>query len=76
MGPVRTARFVKQIEANAKRWGVSEEEAERRFTDELPLKYVPSPEEIARVIVFLASSGAAYMTGTTVTVDGGITRGI
>ena len=76
MGPVRTARFVKQIQANAKRWGVSEEEAERRFTDELPLKYVPSPEEIARVIVFLASSGAAYMTGTTVTVDGGITRGI
>jgi 3-oxoacyl-[acyl-carrier protein] reductase len=76
MGPVRTARFVKQIRANAKRWGVGDEEAERRFTDELPLKYVPSPDEIARVIVFLASPASGYMTGTTVTVDGGITRGI
>jgi 3-oxoacyl-[acyl-carrier protein] reductase len=76
MGPVRTARFVKQIRANAERWGVSDEEAERRFTDELPLKYVPSPDEIAKVIVFLASSASGYMTGTTVTVDGGITRGI
>jgi NAD(P)-dependent dehydrogenase (short-subunit alcohol dehydrogenase family) len=31
---------------------------------------------VAGVIAFLASSRAAYMTGTTVTVDGGITRGI
>jgi 3-oxoacyl-[acyl-carrier protein] reductase len=76
MGPVRTARFVKQIRANAKRWGVNDEEAERRFTDDLPLGYVPTPEEVASVIVFLASPRAAYMTGTTVTVDGGITRGI
>jgi 3-oxoacyl-[acyl-carrier protein] reductase len=76
MGPVRTARFEKQIRANAERWGVGDEEAERRFTDELPLKYVPSPDEIAKVIVFLASPASGYMTGTTVTVDGGITRGI
>jgi NAD(P)-dependent dehydrogenase (short-subunit alcohol dehydrogenase family) len=76
MGPVRTARFVKQIAANARRWGISEEEAEQRFLDELPLGYVPSVEEIAGIIAFLASPRAAYMTGTTVTVDGGITRGI
>jgi NAD(P)-dependent dehydrogenase (short-subunit alcohol dehydrogenase family) len=76
MGPVRTARFVKQIAANARRWGISEEEAEQRFLDELPLGYVPSVEEIAGIIAFLASPRAAYMTGTSVTVDGGITRGI
>ena len=75
-GPVRTARFAKQIAANAQRWGVSEEEAEKRFIEETPLGYVPTTEEIAGVIVFLASPRAAYMTGTTVTVDGGITRGI
>jgi 3-oxoacyl-[acyl-carrier protein] reductase len=76
IGPVRTARFVKQIHANAERWGVSDAAAERRFVDELPLKYVPTPEDVANVVVFLASNRAAYMTGTTVTVDGGITRGI
>ena len=57
MGPVRTARFVKQIHANAVRWGIGDEEAEKRFTDELPLGYVPTPEELADVIVFLASRG-------------------
>ena len=75
-GPVRTARFIKQVTANAELWGVDFEEAEKRFTDETPLGYIPTQEEIAGVIVFLASERAAYMTGTTVTVDGGITRGI
>lgn len=75
-GPVRTARFVKQLHANAKRWGISFEEAEERFVSELPLGYVPSAEEVAGVVAFMASERAAYMTGTTVTVDGGITRGI
>ena len=75
-GPVKTQRFVKQIQANADGWGISWEEAEKRFTDELPLKYVPTAEEVAGVIAFLASPRAAYMTGTCVTVDGGITKGI
>jgi NAD(P)-dependent dehydrogenase (short-subunit alcohol dehydrogenase family) len=37
---------------------------------------VPTAAEIADVIVFLSSPRAAYITGTTLTVDGGITRGI
>ena len=75
-GPVRTARFVKQVAANAELWGVSTAEAERRFVEGCPLGSVPSAEDVAGVIAFLASPRAAYMTGTTVTVDGGITRGI
>jgi NAD(P)-dependent dehydrogenase (short-subunit alcohol dehydrogenase family) len=75
-GPVRTARFVKQIAANAALWGITVEEAEARFTADCPLGYVPSPHDVAGVVTFLASPRAAYMTGTTVTVDGGITKGI
>jgi len=75
-GPVRTARFEKQLDQIAVQLGVDREEAERRFTDDLPLKRVPSAEEMAGLIAFLASERAAYMTGTTVTPDGGITRGI
>jgi 3-oxoacyl-[acyl-carrier protein] reductase len=75
-GPVRTARFVKQIAANAERWGITPEEAEERFVSECPLGYVPTARDVAGVIAFLSSPRAAYMTGTTVTVDGGITRGI
>lgn len=38
-----------------------------------PLGRVAEPEEIARVILFLASSDASYMTGAEVVVDGGYT---
>jgi glucose 1-dehydrogenase len=41
----------------------------------IPLGHVASPEEIADVVVFLASDGARYMTATTVFVDGGIMQG-
>jgi NAD(P)-dependent dehydrogenase (short-subunit alcohol dehydrogenase family) len=37
-----------------------------------PLGRVGEPEEIAHVVVFLASDGASFMTGSTVCVDGGM----
>ncbi|MBT2501211.1 SDR family NAD(P)-dependent oxidoreductase [Curtobacterium sp. ISL-83] len=41
----------------------------------IPLGRLAKPEEIADVVVFLASGKAGYMTATTVTIDGGITQG-
>jgi glucose 1-dehydrogenase len=41
----------------------------------IPLGHVASAEEIADVVVFLASDQARYMTATTVFVDGGIMQG-
>jgi meso-butanediol dehydrogenase / (S,S)-butanediol dehydrogenase / diacetyl reductase len=55
---------------------------ERPVTDEelaaladavIPLRRLAQPEEIARVVVFLLSDAASYMTGTLVPVDGGYT---
>ena len=43
---------------------------------DIPLKRIGRPEEVANVVVFLASELSSYMTGTCVTVDGGVTRGI
>jgi citronellol/citronellal dehydrogenase len=39
---------------------------------EVPLGRLGRPEEVASVIAFLASAGGAYVTGTTVVVDGGV----
>jgi citronellol/citronellal dehydrogenase len=43
-------------------------EAERQ----VPLGRLGFPEEVAATIAFLASHGGAYITGTTIVVDGGI----
>jgi NAD(P)-dependent dehydrogenase (short-subunit alcohol dehydrogenase family) len=36
-----------------------------------PLGRLAEPEEVARVVAFLASEDAAYVTGSSVLVDGG-----
>jgi citronellol/citronellal dehydrogenase len=41
------------------------------FATHVPLKRAGLPEEVAATIAFLASPGGAYVTGTTVVVDGG-----
>ncbi|MDR2587397.1 MAG: 3-oxoacyl-[acyl-carrier-protein] reductase [Coriobacteriales bacterium] len=39
----------------------------------IPLKRLGEPEDIARVVAFLASEAAAYVTGQVIAVDGGMT---
>lgn len=47
---------------------------ERR--ESVPLKRYGTSEEIAATVSFLASAGAAYITGQNIRVDGGITRSV
>jgi 3-oxoacyl-[acyl-carrier protein] reductase len=47
-----------------------------RDADTIPAGRFGSPEEIAAAAVFLCSTGAAYITGTTLLVDGGLSRGL
>jgi NAD(P)-dependent dehydrogenase (short-subunit alcohol dehydrogenase family) len=42
------------------------------WEQEVPLGRLGTPEEAAALIAFLASPGAAYVTGTTVVMDGGL----
>ncbi len=44
--------------------------------DSVPLKRYGKSEEIAATIAFLASEGAAYITGQNIRVDGGVTKAV
>jgi 3-oxoacyl-[acyl-carrier protein] reductase len=44
------------------------------YREEIPLKRFGKPAEVASVIRFLCSPDASYITGQTITVDGGITN--
>ena len=41
----------------------------------VPLRRIGDPEDIADVVLFLASDASRYITGQTLLVDGGITLG-
>jgi NAD(P)-dependent dehydrogenase (short-subunit alcohol dehydrogenase family) len=52
------------------------DEIRKGFIEKIPLRRFARPEEIAAVHAFLASDEAAYVTGQTLFVDGGITLGL
>ncbi len=47
-----------------------------RFVRKIPLQRIGQPEDVARVIAFLASDDAAYVSGQCIHVDGGLGTGI
>jgi 3-oxoacyl-[acyl-carrier protein] reductase len=49
------------------------EGVDRDFLKEIPARRSGTPEEVAACVRFLASEDAAYVTGATLTVDGGMT---
>ncbi|MGH9767745.1 MAG: SDR family NAD(P)-dependent oxidoreductase [Blastocatellia bacterium] len=47
-------------------------EALRNFVNVIPMGRIGAPEEVARVILFLASGASSYLAGETVEVNGGM----
>ena len=75
-GRIDTDRVRQLDEINAKKQGVSAEEAKRRALGAIPMGRYGEIEEFGRVGAFLLSDAAAYVTGATVQVDGGLIRSV
>jgi 3-oxoacyl-[acyl-carrier protein] reductase len=56
--------------------GISEEQALREMVLPIPLGRFGRPEEVGALVAFLASEQAAYITGTTFAIDGGLVRSL
>lgn len=52
--------------------GLMDKDGGKGITKQIPLKVFATVEEVAQVAVFLAGAGADHMTGSLVTVDGGV----
>jgi 3-oxoacyl-[acyl-carrier protein] reductase len=73
-GWTRTERVNELMLARAKQEQVKIEEVIAKRQAVIPLHRMAKPEEIAAPIVFLSSARASFITGSSITVDGGESR--
>lgn len=71
-----TERVRNLARARAEREGISYDEVLDAYRNQVPARRLGQPEEIAALVAFLASERAAFITGTTIQVDGGAYRGL
>ena len=75
-GRIDTDRVRQLDDINAKKQGITSEQAKQKAESAIPLGRYGQPDEFGRVGAFLLSDAAAYMTGATVQVDGGQIRSV
>ena len=75
-GYTRTDRVIELSQQAAAREGTTPETIEQRTVAKIPLGRMGEAKEFGEVVAFLASPAASYITGVTIPVDGGWTRGL
>ncbi len=74
-GGVATDRLISLLENSAANSDKTFEELMESSQKMIPINRFAEPEEIANVAAFLASDQGSYVTGTSIDVDGGLTKG-
>ncbi len=75
-GATKTERWDTMLTKWGEAKGVTPDQAEREILAGVPLKRAATVDEVANLVVFLASELSSYITGTTINIDGGMTRTI
>lgn len=75
-GVVETPHIHELYAKEAKLQNLTPQQVEANYAKVTPIRRVLQPNEIADVVLFLASERAQAITGESIAVDGGITRGI
>ncbi len=75
-GMILTRRQEELLEARAVQEHSSISEQMKITAAQIPARRLGTPEELAAAVAFLASEKASYISGTTISVDGGLLKGL
>jgi len=73
-GAIATDRLNDLMTVRIAKSGQSKEDYNREYLKAIPMGRLGEPHEFASVVAFLASARASYVTGSTISVDGGKRR--
>lgn len=71
-GLVKTSMQEREIKWEAKLRGITEEQVKEDYIKSVPLGRLEEPEDVAKIVLFLASEDAEYMTGQGINITGGM----
>ena len=69
-GPVDTDRWMGLVRTMAREMGITEEQAQGKAIRSIPMGRLCTSEEVASMVVFLASEKASFVTGASISLDG------
>jgi 3-oxoacyl-[acyl-carrier protein] reductase len=75
-GYILTDRMRKVARAQAEAKGLPGDQAFDRIAANIPLGRLGDPDEFGNLAAFLVSEAASYVTGTAITIDGGLSKGV
>jgi 3-oxoacyl-[acyl-carrier protein] reductase len=75
-GYILTDRMRKVARAQAEAKGLPADQAFDRIAANIPLGRLGDPDEFGNLAAFLVSEAASYVTGTAITIDGGLSKGV
>jgi 3-oxoacyl-[acyl-carrier protein] reductase len=64
--------FVRSNPASERQWHAMGDAGQQKLVDSIALRRIGTPEDIARAVLFFCGDDAGYVTGQTISVDGGM----